>query len=78
MCNKYTAFSEIFYNIFGGGVSTFRNLINNAVSFSRPDDVIEVTLFRRHYEGQDVVCAVVEDSGPGIPDENLDSIFQRF
>lgn len=56
----------------------FRNLINNAVSFSRPDDVIELTLFRRHYEGQEVVCAVVEDSGPGIPDENLESIFQRF
>lgn len=56
----------------------FRNLINNAVSFSDPNDVIELTLFRRHYEGRDVVCVVVEDSGPGIPEENLESIFQRF
>lgn len=56
----------------------FRNLINNAVSFSQADDVIEVTAFRRHYQGQDVVCTVVEDTGPGIPEDNLESIFQRF
>ena len=56
----------------------FRNLINNAVSFSKSGDIIDVTLFRRIYKGQDVVCVVVEDSGPGIPEENLESIFQRF
>lgn len=56
----------------------FRNLIDNAVSFSEPDDLIEVILFRRLYQGQDVVCIAVEDCGPGVPEENLESIFQRF
>lgn len=56
----------------------FRNLVSNAVSFSKPGGVIEITLFRRLYQGRDVVCIVVEDSGPGIPEENLESIFQRF
>ncbi len=56
----------------------FRNLVNNAVSFSKPGDVIEVTLFRRLYQGRDVVCLVVEDCGPGVPEENLESIFERF
>lgn len=56
----------------------FRNLINNAVSFSAAGDMIEVTLFRRLYQGQDVVCVVVEDMGPGIPEDNLENIFERF
>ncbi len=52
----------------------FRNLIDNARSFSPPGGEVVVTLVR----ARDNVIATVSDSGPGIPPENLDTIFQRF
>ena len=52
----------------------FRNLIDNAVSFSPQDGKVTVTATRH-----DVVARVtVEDEGPGIPPANLESIFERF
>ena len=50
------------------------NLIDNAKSFSPPDGTIRISARR---EGNDVVMAV-EDDGPGIPDDNLGRIFERF
>ncbi len=56
----------------------FRNLIDNARSFSPPGAPVTVSLeVERGADGQ-VVRAIVEDEGPGIPSENLDTIFQRF
>lgn len=52
----------------------FRNLIDNARSFSPPDAEVVVALTRE----RDKVVAAVSDSGPGIPPENLETIFQRF
>ncbi|MFL5297518.1 MAG: stimulus-sensing domain-containing protein [Phenylobacterium sp.] len=52
----------------------FRNLIDNARSFSPPGGEVIVTLAR----GRDQVIGTVSDSGPGIPPENLETIFQRF
>jgi two-component system sensor histidine kinase ChvG len=52
----------------------FRNLIANAVSFSRPLGAIRLTA--RH-DGRAVLIAI-EDQGPGIPDDKLTSIFDRF
>ncbi|MBA4000651.1 ATP-binding protein [Brevundimonas sp.] len=52
----------------------FRNLIDNARSFSPPDHAVRVAL-----EGQgDRVLVRVEDDGPGIPSDNLETVFQRF
>lgn len=51
------------------------NLIENAVSFSDLGASIHITA-RRTPEGGATVT--VEDEGPGIPAENLESIFQRF
>ncbi|MGG7567674.1 stimulus-sensing domain-containing protein [Rhodovulum sp. DZ06] len=53
----------------------FVNLIENAISFSPEGGRILVRLERP--EGG-VVAAMVEDDGPGIPDDNLGSIFERF
>ena len=57
----------------------FRNLIDNARSFSPPDGVVTVgvEVVRGGREGP-LVRATVEDEGPGIPPENLETIFRRF
>ncbi len=52
----------------------FNNLIDNARSFSPPDQPVRVTLRRRKAE----VEILVEDSGPGIEPDALDRIFERF
>jgi two-component system sensor histidine kinase ChvG len=52
----------------------FRNLIDNARSFSPPGGEVTVTLVR----ARDQVIGTVGDSGPGIPPENLETVFERF
>jgi two-component system sensor histidine kinase ChvG len=52
----------------------FRNLIDNAVSFSPPSGTIRVGAGRHHAFAR----VTVDDDGPGIPPENLESIFERF
>jgi two-component system sensor histidine kinase ChvG len=51
------------------------NLIENAVSFSEPKSRIRLTAGRSD-DGS--AWVTVEDEGPGIPPDNLESIFQRF
>lgn len=51
-----------------------RNLIDNARSFSPAGGEVRVALERRR--GEAVVS--VEDDGPGIPPDNLETIFERF
>lgn len=50
------------------------NLIDNAVSFSPETGQITVSVKRVHNS----VEIAVEDEGPGIPDDRLDIIFDRF
>jgi len=52
----------------------FVNLITNAISFCDEGDAIRVWARRRANR----VLVVVEDTGPGIPPEALEKIFQRF
>lgn len=52
----------------------FRNLIDNAVSFSHPGGAVQVAA---RAEGR-MARVTVEDDGPGIPPDNLETIFQRF
>lgn len=52
----------------------FRNLIDNARSFSPPGGEVVVGL--RSERGQAIATAA--DSGPGIPPENLETVFERF
>ena len=55
-------------------VQVFQNLISNARSFTPADEKIVLSVRR---DRNDVVVRV-EDRGPGIPVESLDSIFERF
>jgi len=52
----------------------FRNLIANATSFSPPDGTIWLTA--RRTDGR--VEIDVMDEGPGLPENKLDAIFDRF
>ena len=52
----------------------FRNLIDNAISFSPDGSAILLTARMNHAFAR----VTVEDSGPGIPPDNLESIFERF
>lgn len=52
----------------------FVNLISNAISFCEDGDAIRVWVRRR----ENRVLVVVEDTGPGIPEESLTKIFKRF
>jgi two-component system sensor histidine kinase ChvG len=54
----------------------FRNVIDNALSFSPQRSRILVELSREPRNGPFVVT--IDDEGPGIPEDNLESIFQRF
>ncbi|MFK7869714.1 MAG: sensor N-terminal transmembrane domain-containing protein [Roseobacter sp.] len=52
----------------------FVNLITNAISFCEPGDAIRI--WARKKENR--ILIVVEDTGPGIPDQALSKIFTRF
>lgn len=54
----------------------FRNVIDNALSFSPAGSRIVVELARAPRNGPFIVT--IDDEGPGIPEDNLESIFQRF
>jgi two-component system sensor histidine kinase ChvG len=55
-------------------VQVLRNLIANAQSFSPPRGRIML----RARDAGNMVELVVEDEGPGIPDGNLEQVFDRF
>ncbi|WP_372615067.1 sensor N-terminal transmembrane domain-containing protein [Aquicoccus sp.] len=52
----------------------FVNLITNAISFCEEGDAIRVWARKR----ENRVLVVVEDTGPGIPEQALSNIFKRF
>lgn len=52
----------------------FRNLIDNAISFSPEGDTVSIVATADAGRAR----VTVEDNGPGIPTENLETIFERF
>ncbi len=52
----------------------FRNLITNAISFSPPRGTIRLVVGRQAGD----VEVIVEDEGPGISEDKVEQIFERF
>ena len=52
----------------------FQNLLENALSFSPPGAPVTIRAVREN----GALAVTVDDEGPGIPEENLDSVFERF
>ncbi len=64
----------IVYGLEARLAQVFVNLITNAISFCEPGDAIRIWARKR----ENRVLVVVEDTGPGIPEEALGKVFQRF
>jgi two-component system sensor histidine kinase ChvG len=56
----------------------FRNLIDNARSFSPEGRDVRLTVRRTDTDADLPLRILVEDDGPGIPPENLETVFRRF
>jgi two-component system sensor histidine kinase ChvG len=52
----------------------FRNLIDNAISFSPDYGIVVIDA----YTNSNTTRVIISDDGPGVPPENLDSVFKRF
>jgi signal transduction histidine kinase len=50
------------------------NIVSNALKYSPPDSEIQVTIT----ESEESVIASIKDSGPGIPPEVREKIFDKF
>lgn len=55
-----------------------RNLIDNARSFSPPGATVEVRIEQTNDGPRTIARICVEDSGPGIPPDKAETIFNRF
>jgi two-component system sensor histidine kinase ChvG len=56
----------------------FRNLIDNARSFSPPGGTVRLSLARDDIDPDRPIRVRVDDDGPGIPPDNLETVFERF
>lgn len=56
----------------------FRNLIDNALTFSPPKGEVRLRVRPGKGEHEGRVVITVDDDGPGIPPDNLATIFERF
>ena len=56
----------------------FRNLIDNALTFSPDDGKVILRAAHDLEDGRERVILMVEDEGPGIPADNLETVFDRF
>jgi len=55
-------------------LQALRNLVGNAVKFTPEQGSITIRAYRRDH----AVEFTITDTGPGVPDENLETIFEKF
>ena len=58
--------------------SAIENIVRNAIRFAPPHTTIEVNMALRIENEQRFALIVVEDQGPGVPEESLEALFNPF
>ena len=54
--------------------NVIQNLLHNAINYTLPDSVIKIDI--EHLNEQCVIS--ISDNGPGIPEDEIDQIFEKF
>lgn len=55
-----------------------RNILENALKYSPEGSSVTISAERQERDGKGVVRAAVSDEGPGVPEIDLEKIFERF
>jgi two-component system sensor histidine kinase CpxA len=58
--------------------SAIENIIRNALRYTKENTAVEISLIRETKSGEDVAVLRVRDHGCGIPEADLEKIFQPF
>jgi signal transduction histidine kinase len=56
----------------------FENLVGNAIKHAGPEPTITIKFGTTLFNGKDYYRFIVEDNGPGIPDDRKEKIFNRL
>ena len=73
--NFYEESGSLFvYGVLGRLEQVFKNIFDNAISFSPKNGVITVKVEKK----DNMATIIVEDEGPGLNEESLEKIFERF
>ncbi len=59
-------------------VQVLANLLSNALAYTPPGGLVEVSSEVRHVDGQGYIAMKVYNEGPTIPEEDLPHLFDRF
>jgi len=55
-----------------------KNLISNAIKFNRDKGRIKISSSKENINGREFIKIIVEDSGIGIPAEDMENLFKHF
>ncbi len=55
-----------------------RNLLSNAVKFNKEKGRVKISSSKELIEGKEVIKVIVEDTGVGIPKEDVSKLFKQF
>ncbi|MBU1147046.1 MAG: HAMP domain-containing histidine kinase, partial [Candidatus Omnitrophica bacterium] len=55
-----------------------RNLLSNAVKFNKEKGRVKISSTKELVEGKEVIKVIVEDTGVGIPKEDMSKLFKQF